>query len=102
MAVLFIAGLGWGALIPVIYSNFSDVVRDMFNSGAIPRQFMSFGSGDLFSVPGAITIGFQHRLAIAFMGFFAVGTSTAAIAGERERGTLEVLLARPLSRRVFI
>jgi ABC-2 type transport system permease protein len=50
-------------------------------------------------VPGVITIGFQHPLAITFLGIFAIGTTTAAIAGERERGTLEVLLARPLSRR---
>jgi len=30
---------------------------------------------------------------------FAVGFATAAVAGERQRGTLEVLLARPVSRR---
>jgi ABC-type transport system involved in multi-copper enzyme maturation permease subunit len=60
---------------------------------------MNFGSGSLLTLPGAITIGFQHPLALAFLGLFAVGTTTSAIAGERERGTLEVLLARPLSRR---
>jgi ABC-type Na+ efflux pump permease subunit len=32
---------------------------------------------------------------------FAVGFAGAAIAGERQRGTLEVLLARPISRRVL-
>jgi ABC-2 type transport system permease protein len=31
---------------------------------------------------------------------FSVGFAGAAIAGERQRGTLEVLLARPISRRV--
>jgi len=98
---LFLAGLGWGVLIPVIYSNFSDAVRELANSGAIPRQLLSFGSGNFFSVPGAITIGFQHPLAIAFMGVFGVGTAAASIAAERERGTLEVLLARPISRRTL-
>jgi len=101
LAALFVAGVGWGLLIPVIYSNFSDAMREMVNSGTIPRQLMNFGSGNLFTVPGAITLGFQHPLAIAFMGIFAVGTSAAAIAGERERGTLEVLLARPVSRRAL-
>ena len=101
LVALVLAGFGWGILIPVIYSNFSDVIREMANSGAIPKQMMSFGSGNLFSVPGAITIGFQHPLAIAFLGIFAVGTTTGAIAGERERGTLEVLLARPISRRTL-
>jgi ABC-2 type transport system permease protein len=99
LVALLAAGFGWGILMPVIYSSFSDAIRELANSGAIPRQLMNFGSGNLFSVPGVITIGFQHPMAIAFLGIFAVGTTTGAIAGERERGTLEVLLARPLSRR---
>ena len=99
LLVLVLAGFGWGLLIPVIYSAFSDVFRDMANSGVIPEELMNFGSGSLFTLPGAITIGFQHPLALAFLGIFAIGTTTGAIAGERERGTLEVLLARPLSRR---
>ena len=99
LLVLLLAGFGWGLLIPIIYAAFSDALRDMANSGLIPEELMNFGSGSLFTLPGAITIGFQHPLALAFLGIFAVGTSTGAIAGERERGTLEVLLARPLSRR---
>ena len=99
LIVLLLACFGWGLLIPIIYAAFSDALRDMANSGLIPEELMNFGSGSLFTLPGAITIGFQHPLALAFLGIFAVGTSTGAIAGERERGTLEVLLARPLSRR---
>jgi ABC-2 type transport system permease protein len=99
LLVLLLAGFGWGLLIPIIYASFSDVLRDMANSGAFPRELMNFGSGSLFTLPGAITLGFQHPLVLAFLGIFAVGTTTGAIAGERERGTLEVLLARPLSRR---
>jgi ABC-type transport system involved in multi-copper enzyme maturation permease subunit len=98
LVVVVIAGIGWGVLIPVIYSAFSDVFRDMANSGAFPRELMNFGSGSLFSLPGAITLGLQHPLAIAMIGIFAVGASATAVAGERARGTLEVLLARPISR----
>jgi ABC-type transport system involved in multi-copper enzyme maturation permease subunit len=98
LLALMVAGFGWGLLIPTIYVSFSDALRELANSGAIPEQLMNFGSGSLFTVPGAITLGFQHPLALAFLGIFAVGTTTSAIAGERERGTLEVLLARPLSR----
>ena len=32
------------------------------------------------------------------VAIFAVGASATAVAGERARGTLEVLLARPISR----
>ncbi len=99
LVVLVLASVGWGILIPVIYVSFSDAFRDMVNSGAIPRNLLSFGSGDFFSLPGALTLGLQHPMAIAFVAVFAVGTPVAAVAGEREGGTLEVLLSRPISRR---
>jgi ABC-type transport system involved in multi-copper enzyme maturation permease subunit len=98
LIVVVLAAFGWGLLIPVIYAAFSEVFRDMANSGVIPEELMNFGSGSLFTLPGAITLGFQHPLALAMLGIFAVGSSATAVAGERARGTLEVLLARPISR----
>ena len=99
--IVILAGIGWGLLIPVFYSAFSDVIRDLANSGAFPRELLSFGSGSLFTLPGSITLGFQHPLAIAMVAIFAVGSGATAVAGERARGTLEVLLARPISRRTL-
>jgi ABC-2 type transport system permease protein len=98
LAVVIVAGIAWGALIPVIYEAFSDVFRDMANSGVLPEQLMNFGSGSLFTLAGSMTLGFQHPMAIALIGIFAVGASATAVAGERAQGTLEVLLARPISR----
>ena len=98
LLVVLVAGIGWGMLMPFIYSQFSDAIREMANSGAIPQEFLNIGSGSLFSLPGTVTLGLQHPIAIAMVGIFAVGASSTAIAGERARGTLEVLLARPLSR----
>jgi ABC-2 type transport system permease protein len=89
---------GWGLLIPIIYTAFSDAFRELANSGAIPEELLSFGSGSFFSLPGAVTLGTQHPLAIAMIAVFAVGATATAIAGERQHGTLEVLLARPLTR----
>ena len=43
----------------------------------------------------------KHPIALILASVFAVGFATAAIAGERQRGTLEVLLARPIPRRVI-
>lgn len=97
-AIVSVALFGWGVLIPVIYAAFSDVIRDLANSGAFPEELLSFGSGSLFSLPGAVTLGTQHPLAISMIAVFAIGATSTAIAGERQRGTLEVLLARPLSR----
>ncbi len=98
LAIVVVAGIAWGALIPVIYDAFSDVFQEMANSGVLPEELMNFGSGSLFTLPGSMTLGFQHPLAIAMIGIFAVGASATAVAGERARGTLEVLLARPISR----
>ena len=93
-----LAIFGWGLLIPIIYTAFSDAMRDLANSGAIPEELLNFGSGSFFSLPGAVTLGTQHPLAIAMLGIFAVGATATAIAGERQRGTLEVMLSRPLTR----
>jgi ABC-type transport system involved in multi-copper enzyme maturation permease subunit len=96
--VVSIAIFGWGMLIPVFYTAFSDMIRDLANSGAFPEELLSFGSGSLFDLPGAVTLGTQHPIAIAMLAVFAIGATSTAIAGERQDGTLEVLLARPVSR----
>lgn len=96
--IVSLALFGWGILIPVFYTSFSDVIRDLANSGAFPEELLSFGSGSLFSLPGAVTLATQHPIVIAMLAVFAVGATSTAIAGERQRGTLEVLLARPVSR----
>lgn len=98
VAIVALAAFGWGMLIPLFYAVFSDAMRDLANSGAIPQELLNFGSGSFFSMPGTLTIGFQHPLAIAMLGIFATGATATAIAGERQRGTLEVMLSRPLSR----
>ena len=99
LLVVGLAAFGWGVLLPTVYVGFSDAFRQLVNSGTIPKQLLSFGSGNFFTLPGALTLGLEHPLAIAFVGIFAIGASTSAVAGEREKGTLEVLLARPISRR---
>ncbi|MGZ8475726.1 MAG: ABC transporter permease subunit [Candidatus Limnocylindria bacterium] len=98
LLVVLLGAIAWGILIPIVYTAFSDAMRDLVNSGAIPRELLSIGSGSLFTLPGAITLGLQHPLALAMLGIFAVGASSTAIAGERARGTLETLLARPIAR----
>ena len=101
LASVIVAGVGWGILLPVIYDQFSELIRDMANSGAFPKELLNFGSGSLFTLPGTITLGLQHPLAIAMLGIFAVEAAATAVAGERMRGTLEVLLARPISRQTL-
>jgi ABC-2 type transport system permease protein len=53
----------------------------------------------VFSLAGSVAVGYIHPIAIILISIFAIGFGASAVAGERQRGTLEVLLARPLSRR---
>jgi ABC-2 type transport system permease protein len=89
----------WGALLPVIYASFGKTLADFLKGNPTFSQFSNFGGGDVFSLSGSIALGFIHPFTLLLMGIFAVGFSTVAVAGERQRGTLEVLLARPISRR---
>ncbi len=100
--IVALVTFAWGWLLLFFYSQFSDAIRQLVASNPIFEQFANFGSGNLFTVPGAITLGTQHPFLIALIGIFAVGSAALAIAGERQSGTLEVLLARPLPRRTYL
>lgn len=92
----------WGSLPPIIYDAFGEEIERIMNSGLLPSRFAEltqFGGGDLFSLAGSVALGFIHPIAVGLGLVFAVGFAGASIAGERQRGTLEVLLARPVSRR---
>jgi hypothetical protein len=69
---------------------------------ALLSQFAQFGGGDIFSLAGTIALGFVHPFTLLLMGIVAIGFPATAIAGEREKGTLEVTLARPISRRGLV
>ena len=101
LAIVSIALAVWGFLLPVIYARFGSQFTALMESGALPDQFARFGGGDVFSLSGSIALGFIHPIAIILTSVFAVGFSASAVAGERQRGTLEVALARPISRRAL-
>jgi ABC-type transport system involved in multi-copper enzyme maturation permease subunit len=101
LAIVSIALAVWGFVLPIIYAQFGSQFAGLVNSGLLPKQFARFGGGDVFSLAGALALGLIHPIAIILTSVFAVGFSASAIAGERQRGTLEVALARPISRRVF-
>jgi ABC-2 type transport system permease protein len=99
LAIVSVALTVWGFLLPVIYARYGSQFTALLNSGLLPEEFASFGGGDVFSLSGSIALSFIHPIAIILTSVFAVGFSAGAVAGERQRGTLEVALARPLSRR---
>ncbi len=93
--------LVWGAILPVMYATFAKDVAAIMGTNPLFEQFSRFGGGDLFSLDGAIALGFIHPFTLLLMGIMAIGYPAIAIAGERQRGTLEVILARPISRRAM-
>jgi ABC-type transport system involved in multi-copper enzyme maturation permease subunit len=101
LIVVSVALAIWGFLLPVIYAKFGSQVRAVFDSGLFPQEFAEFGGGDLFTLPGSVAFGLIHPIAIILTSVFSVGYSATAVAGERQRGTLEVALSRPISRRAF-
>ena len=99
LLIVGVAMAAWNAFGPIIYNAFGSQMQALVDSGMIPRQLAEFGGGNVFSLNGSIALGYLHPISIILISIFAIGFTTAAVAGERQRGTLEVLLARPLSRR---
>jgi ABC-2 type transport system permease protein len=89
----------WSALLPIVYGTFGQTFKSIIDSGLIPKELTQFGGGDIFSLSGSLALGAIHPISLILNSIFAAGFATSAVAGERQRGTLEVLLARPLSRR---
>jgi len=101
LALVCLALMIWGLLLPIVYARFGSQFQALMASGILPDEFARFGSGDIFSLPGAIALAFIHPIAIILTSVFAVGFSASAVAAERQRGTLEVALSRPISRRAL-
>jgi len=99
LLIVALALVGWGTVLPIIYDAFGQQFKAIVDSGAIPSQFTQIGGGDIFTLTGSVALGFVHPIAVGLNLVFAIGFAATCVAGERQRGTLEVLLARPLSRR---
>ncbi len=86
----------WGFLAPVIDKDLISLQT------ALPPDIANFGSGTLNTFPGVITLMFEHPLLIALVSTVALAITIPALAGQRQRGTLEMLLARPIKRSTLL
>jgi ABC-2 type transport system permease protein len=89
-----------GVIMPVMYAAFGVEMTEFIES--IPffaRIASSFGGGDVFSLNGSLAMAFTHPFTLLLVGIMAIGFPALAISGERDKGTLEVTLSRPISRR---
>lgn len=87
----------WGFLAPVIDKSLLSSLRQ-----PLPPNMARFGSGTLNTFPGVITVMFEHPFLIALVSSIALAITIPALAGQRQRGTLEMLLARPIKRLTLV
>ncbi len=99
--VVIAAGLVlMGVIMPVMYAAFGQEMSEFIDSVPFFNQIASnFGGGDLMSLNGSMAMGFSHPFTLLLVGIMAIAFPALAIAGERDKGTLEVTLSRPVSRR---
>jgi ABC-2 type transport system permease protein len=101
VALVCLALAIWTFLMPVIYATFGRELAVLLDTGIIPDAFLRLMGADPFSLDGAVALGWVHPIGIGMFVLFPIGLGAMAIAGERQRGTLEVILSRPLSRRTL-
>jgi hypothetical protein len=87
---------------PVIYATFGRQMESLIQSGIIPQAFLRYsGRACSASMPRSRSASAPDRHRAP--GGLPRRVRGGRVAGERQSGTLEVLLARPLSRRsVFV
>ncbi len=95
LAALCVGATLWGLLAPVVFASLLTAFKNL----DLPTQITHFGSGSLTTLTGTITIFYEHPLVVAMLATIAVGFCSGSIAGARQRGTLEMWLARPVTRR---
>lgn len=76
-----------------------EIEKEIFEGpGKIIKSMIGGDRISLFRVTDVLTIGYVHSVVLTILCLWAVGRGAGAIAGEIDRGTMELLLAQPLAR----
>jgi ABC-2 type transport system permease protein len=76
-----------------------DLLRYIFQGSGKIIQAILGGESIQFDRPlDLMAVGYAHPLVLTILCIWAVGRAASAIAGEIDRGTMELLLAQPLAR----
>jgi ABC-2 type transport system permease protein len=77
----------------------SQVESTLFEGpGKVMRTLMGGENINLERAMDMLSVGYVHPLVITILCIWAIGRSSGAIAGEIDRGTMELLLAQPVRR----
>lgn len=89
-----------GVVMPLMFSAVGVEMEEFIDSVPFFAQLIEgFGGGNVLSLTGSMAFAFQHPFTLLLVGIMAIAFPALAIAGERDKGTLEVTLSRPISRR---
>ncbi len=102
IVVVAVALAAWSYLLPVIFATFGRQMATLMDADLIPKPFLRLMGADPFSLDGAVALGWIHPIGLGLQLILPLAMGVGAVAGERQRGTLEVLLARPVSRRTLL
>src|ERR1700733_11890926 len=93
LAPFFTTLAGLGGLTP------KDIEEVLFEGpGKILRTIIGGERVVLDSAMDLLSIGYVHPLMLVLFSIWAIGRAAGAIAGEIDRGTMELLLAQPVAR----
>jgi ABC-2 type transport system permease protein len=101
VAIVALAIAIWALLMPVVFATFGRQMAALLDADLIPKPLLRLMGADPFSLNGAVALGWVHPIGLGLQVLLPIGLGAMGIAGERQRGTLEVLLSRPVSRRAF-
>ncbi len=78
-----------------------DLIRSVIfkGPGQIIQTLMGGESIHMERAQDMLSIGYVHPLTLTILCIWAIGRASGAVAGEIDRGTMELLLAQPLPRR---
>ena len=100
VAIIAVGLILMGIVMPLMYSAFGVEMEDFIDSVPFFSQLIEgFGGGNVLSLTGSMAFAFQHPFTLLLVGIMAIAFPALAIAGERDKGTLEVTHSRPISRR---
>jgi ABC-2 type transport system permease protein len=81
-----------------------DFLRDIVfdGPGQIIQALMGGGNIHIERAMDMMSVSYVHPLTVTILGVWTVGRASGAVAGEIDRGTMELLLAQPVPRRALI
>lgn len=82
--------------------NFGRAVLFKSEAGEVLQKVIGGEKIDLANPMHTLTVGYVHPLVQTILCIWAIGRAASAIAGEIDRGTLELLLAQPIAHRQVI